>query len=196
MENLSLFTKRSVAIDFFKYHYAKKNRSYLINLIYLVLTPQKELGWVAKMPDTGKLFFSAKRNQETPIDSLKNYKIISPESVFLYKNHLFLYKYNRTTKDCYIVYLKTVNSVTYPERLFPEKDFKFCLVKNQQNQIINCAWVAEDTQLAVFQDEPQYNPKEIVLEPMELGKEFEFSGKKWYTCTEKGKCLLADLPII
>ncbi len=201
MEVLTLFTKRSMALDFFKKHYCKKTRNYLTSLVYLVLTPEKELGWAAKNLQAGKLFFSPQRNQEIELENLENCQIISPESVFFYKNKMFWYKLNKATKDYSIVYVKVINSVTFAERLYPDMEFKFCLVKDKKNNIINCAWVAFKNekiqkQIPIFQDEPEYKAKDVFFEPTALGDEFRFLDKKWYTCTEKGKCLLAELPII
>ena len=201
MEVLTLFTKRSMALDFFKKHYCKKTRNYLTSLVYLVLTPEKELGWAAKNLQAGKLFFSPQRNQEIELENLENCQIISPESVFFYKNKMFWYKLNKATKDYSIVYVKVINSVTFAERLYPDMEFKFCLVEDKKNNIINCAWVAFKNekiqkQIPIFQDEPEYKAKDVFFEPTALGDEFRFLDKKWYTCTEKGKCLLAELPII
>lgn len=202
MESLTLFTKRSLALDFFKRHYCKKTRQYLSSLVYLVLTPKEELGWVAKNFEAGKLFFSTKRNQETEIEfaKLHDYQIISPESVFVYKGKVFWYKFNKATRDYGIVFLRVINSVGFVEQIYPDMDFKFCLVKNQQNHIVNCAWVSFKKssvvqQIPIFQDEPDYNVKDVFFEPYAMGDEFRFLNKRWYTCTEKGKCILAELPI-
>lgn len=200
MESLTLFTKRSLAMDFFKKHFQKRTRQYLSSLVYLVLTPQKELGWVAKNIEAGKFFFSSKRNQEIELQNLNNCQIISPESIFVYKGKIFWYKPNKIIKDYCIVFVKTVNSVEFAEKLYPDMDFRFCLVKDKLNNIINCAWVTFDgskvaQQIPIFQDEPEYNSKDVFFEPTAIGDEFFFLEKKWYTCTEKGKCVLAELPI-
>ena len=195
MESLTLFTKRSLALNFFKKHYCKRTRQCLSSLVYLILTPQKELGWAAKDLENGNLFFSKKREQETQLNSLENCQIISPESVFMYKGKVFWYKFNRVSKDYSIVYVRNVNSVTFAERIYPDETFQFCLVKDKQNNIINCAWVSKHKQIPIFQDEPEYKPKEVSFEPTTLGDEFIFLNKRWYTCTEKGKCILAELPL-
>lgn len=201
METLTLFTKRSLALDFFRKHYNKRTRGYISSLVYLILTPKKELGWVAKSPETGKYFFSKKREQEVEIENLDNCQIISPESIFLYKEKVYWYRFNKVTKDYNIVFVKMVDSITFAERLYPDTEFKFCLMKNGNNNIINCAWVAYENgiitkQIPVFQDEPSYKGKDISFEPINMGDEFFFMNRRWYTCTEKGKCLLAELPVI
>lgn len=200
MESLTLFTKRSLALDFFKKHYCKKTRHYLTSLVYLVLTPKEELGWVAKNLEAGKLFFSTKRNQETELANLNDCQIISLESIFLYKGKVFWYKFNKATKDYSIVFIRVVSSVSFAERLYPDMEFKFCLVKDKKNNIINCAWVAFKNekiqkQIPIFQDETEYKAKDVFFEPLALDDEFRFLGKRWYTCTEKGKCVIAELPI-
>lgn len=200
MESLTLFTKRSSALNFFKKHYCRKTRQYLTSLVYLVLTSKEELGWVAKNFEAGKLYFSSERNQETELENLQNCQIISPESVFLYKGKVFWYKFNKVTKDYGIVFVKVINAVSFVEKIYPDMDFKFCLVKNNKNQIINCAWVAFDKtlivkQIPIFQDEQEYEVKDVLFEKYEMGNEFRFLDKRWYTCTEKGKCVLAELPI-
>ena len=195
MEALKVFTKRSSALDFFKKHYCRKTRNYLTSLVQLIITPQQELGWVAKNFGSGKMFFSSRRDQEIEVENLGSCQVIQPESVFLYKGKIFWYKFNKVTKDYSIIFVKIIHSITFAEQLYPNETFKFCLVKNKQNNIINCAWVSDNRQIPIFQDEPEYNQQKVLLDPLSLGDEFYFLGKRWYSCTEKGKCILAELPL-
>ena len=193
--DLNLFLKRSLALKFFKPYVPKKYKASLTNLVSLVLTPQNELGWVLRNFNNGTILFSKKRFQETELDSLTGCKIIPYESAFMYNNKVFLYKHNRATKDYTIVFLKIVASEIYPEQIFPDEDFHFCLVKDKQNNIINCAWKSHEKFIPIFQEEPNFNSKNVCFEPLQLDDEFIFQGRRWYLCTEKGKCLLAELPL-
>lgn len=196
--DIKVYSKRSLAMNFFKNHFTKKTKAYLSNLIYLVVTPTKELGWIAKAPDTGKMFLSDQKNKEKEISSMAGCTIISPETAFMFKKKVFLYKHNRITKDNSIVFLKMVYSVIYAEQLYPNTEFQFYLVKDEQEKIINCAWVGlvdnKTVDIPIFQEEPEYDSKKIHLTALDLDEEFTFLGKRWYTCTEKGKCILAELP--
>ena len=193
--DLTLFLKRSSALEFFKPFVPKKYKASLTNLVSLVLTPQNELGWVLRIFNNGTILFSKKRFQETELDSLTGCKIIPYESAFMYENKVFLYKHNKVTKDYAIVFLKIVDSVVYPEQIFPDEDFHFCLVKDKENNIINCAWKSQEKFIPIFQEETKFNSKNVHFEPLNLDDEFIFLKRRWYLCTEKGKCILAELPL-
>lgn len=188
---LGIYYKRSLAMNFFRKHYSSRKRIDCFSLIHLIINPKKELGWIAK--SANKIFFSKEINKEIEINDLNGCKIIAPDSLFLFKGKIFFYKNNKTTKDYSIVFIKIVHSIAFAEQLYPNETFRFCVVKNKQNQIINCAWVSTKHHITIFQSEPDYDENEVIFEPKAMNEEFQFLNKKWYTCTEKGKWIVAEL---
>lgn len=193
---MDIFVKKSAAINYYRPQYTKKTREYLASLIYLAFSPKKELGWLAKNINEKYVLFSPKKNEEEKYAEATGFSIITPDSPFLYRGKVYMYKVYKFPKDNGIIELRNILSIRIAEQLYPEEQFAACLIKNKDGKIINCAWVSEKHHVTIFQDEPNYQLSEVTIEPLQFGKEFRLKNKKWYTCTEKGKCILSELPII
>lgn len=205
---IETFSKRSLAAAYFKQYFKGRNAlSDAKAFTNLVITTKGQLGWCCLICGTKERRITFGKNKDTvakPNVPFKTwYKTIPPESTFIYKNHLFLYRSYKANCDYGILPLYIVDNVKYVQKLHEDKelDFELYAIKDKSGIIINYAWAAFkeetlDAQYPIFQDEViDYNLNSVHFEPISYGQEFIFANSCWYSCTEGGTLALGQLPM-
>ena len=197
---LDLLASKSAVFEFFKSELGRRIVSEKKGNVFLALSPSDKLVWVYKNIQTGKSYLNCQLGEVVSISSLENYKIIPQGKMFFYRGDIMHYKPSRITKDCRITKIVNLFSVVSVRQLFPSIGFDFCLVKDEEGKIVNCALASFNgdvliQDVTVFRNEATYNSDEVTFEKVKLGDTFQYLGRKWYTCTEKGEVVLAELPM-
>lgn len=205
---IKTYSKRSAAAEYFrKYFKGRSASSDSKTFTNLVLTTKDELGWCCLISGTKerRITFGKGKDVVAEPNSPNRtwYKIIQPESSFIHRGHLFVYRGHKVSSDYSIVPVHIVDSVKYVQNLNQDEGltYRLCAVKTKKGEIINYAWAAfKDEVLAaqypVFQDEKiDYKLNKVNFEIMEYDEEFIFADNRWYVCTEGGHLALGRLPL-
>lgn len=205
---IKTYSKRSTAAAYFKQYFKGRSASSdSKTFTNLVLTTKDELGWCCLISGTKERRITFGKGQDDVakpnIPHKTWYKIIQPDSSFIYRGHLFVYRAHKTSSDYSIVPVHIVDNVKYVQNLNKEEllSFRLCAVKTNKGEIINYAWAAFKNEILaaqypVFQDEKiDYNPNKVNFEILKYDEEFIFAGNRWYVCTEGGHLALGRLPL-
>lgn len=197
---LNLLASKSAVFDFFKSELGGRIVSEKKGSVFLALSPSDKLVWIYKNVQTGRIYLNYQLGKVISISSLANYKVVPQGKMFFYHGDIVHYKQSRATKDYRITKVVNLFSIVSVKQLFPHTSFDFCLVKDEQGKIVNCAWASFKgdiliKEVTVFRNEAAYNNDEVTFEKVKLGDTFQYLGRKWYTCTEKGEIILAELPM-
>lgn len=129
---IKTYSKRSLAAAYFK-QYFKGRTANADSKTYtnLVITSTGRLGWYSWIVSAKERRITyGKGNDIIAAPNIPNktwYKIIQPDTTFVYQGYLFLFRYYKTTTDCGILPIHIVDNVKYVQNLPENNELSFNL---------------------------------------------------------------------